>query len=111
MKKNMANAKNAVENATNASTKPAGWKQDLARIQAGDEKDQSYHIEYTAMTATAVSSLLSNAFLCATVLGLFSVLRNRYPLVRTLYYPCHILPPFSSIESNAMNDWQHKVLA
>lgn len=81
MKKDMANAKNAVENAKNASTKPSGWKQDLARIQAGDGKSQSDHIDYTAMTATAISALLSNAFLCATVLGLFSVLHNRYPLV------------------------------
>ena len=97
MKKNMANAKNAVENAKNASTKPAGWKQDLARIQAGDG-NQSDHIDYTAMTATAISALLSNAFLCATVLGLFSVLHNRYPLVRTLLS----LPPFSTIESDAV---------
>eukprot|EP00435_Cladocopium_sp_Y103_P056840 s1724_g19.t1 len=81
MKKDMANAKNAVEDAKNASTKPAGWKQDLARIQAGDGKKQNDHIDYTAMTATAISALLSNAFLCATVLGLFSVLHNRYPLV------------------------------
>ena len=107
MKKDMANAKNAVENAKNASTKPSGWKQDLARIQAGDGKNQSDHIDYTAMTATAISALLSNAFLRATVLGLFSVLHNRYPLVRTLLS----LPPLSPIESNAVNDWQQKVLA
>ena len=67
-----------------ASKPPKGWKQDLARIQAGDDGGDKGDYDYTDATATAISALVMNALMCGGVVGLFSFLHYSYPLVRHL---------------------------
>lgn len=64
------------------SKPPKGWKQDLARIQAGDDGGDKGDYDYTDATATAISALVLNALMCGGVVGLFSFLHYSYPMVR-----------------------------
>eukprot|EP00434_Breviolum_minutum_P029508 symbB.v1.2.026093.t1/scaffold2583.1/size75752/2 len=63
------------------SKPPKGWKQDLARIQAGDDGGDKGDYDYTDATATAISALVLNALMCGGVVGLFSFLHYSYPMV------------------------------
>lgn len=56
------------------------WKQRFARLQGGEGGGGSIAL----VTEAALSGLASNLFVCSACVGLFSFLRGRYPLVRSL---------------------------
>ena len=79
------NIDKTVEDAPKEIAKTMEWKQRFARLQGGAGGGDA---SMTFVTAEALAGLSSNLLVCGACVGLFSLLRRRYPLVANLSTSC-----------------------